>query len=183
MTHEIFISHAPHDRDVADAACRALEARGLACWVAPRDLAPGRPHDEAIAEAIRAARLILLIFSAETEHAPTVQREIEQAGGLPVLGFRVADVAPSPSLHFLVGEWLDALTPPIAPHFDYLGDRALQLLGRTTRGPLMPTLPPRPLPPARRRGPHWLPIALAGLGGLAAIALAAAWVSAGAAGR
>ena len=177
MTHDVFISHAPADRDAADAACAALEQRGLGCWIAPRDLAPGRDYAETVAEAIRAARLILLVYSAETDGAPAIQREIEQAGGLPVLGFRIADVAPAPALHFLVGEWLDALTPPLAPHLDYLGDRVLQLLGRTSRGPLMPTLPPRPLPPLPRRGPHWLPIALAGLGGLAAIALAAAYVS------
>ena len=174
MMHDVFISHLSEDGAVADAACASLERRGIACWIAPRDLIPGGEPGEAIA----CSRLFLLIFTAGSNDSPRTQREVEQAAAasLPILGFRIADVAPAPALGFPIGEWLDALTPPIAPHLDFLGDRILQLLGRTRRGPLLPSLPPRPFPPARRRGPRWLPIALAGLGGLAAIALAAAYV-------
>ena len=181
MTHDIFISHAPQDREAADAACTALEQRGLACWIAPRDLPPGRDHGEAVAEAIGVSRLFLLIFTAENNEAVRTQAEVERAAAasVPILALRLAEVAPAPALAFPIGEWLDALTPPLAPHLDHLGDRAMQMLGRTTRGPLLPTLPPRPFPAKRRRGPRWLPIALAGLGGLAAIALAAAYVSEG----
>ena len=175
MTHDIFISHSSHDRDVADAACAALEARGFACWIAPRDLLPGQDYGEGIAEAIAAGRLFLLIFSAETNDSMPARREVEQASGhgLPILAFRVADVTPIPALQFAIGESLDALTPPVAPHLDYLGDRIAQMLDR---GGLQPTLPPRPFPTAGRAHP-WLPIALAGAAGLAAIALAAAYVS------
>lgn len=182
MTHDVFISHMPHDRDVADAACASLEQRGFLCWIAPRDLPPGRDHGAAIAEAIHASRLLLLIVSADTGESLHARREVEQAGGigLPVLAFRVADVAPAPALLFLIGEgqWLDALTPPIAPHLDHLGDRIASLLDEAGRGPLLPTLPPRPFPRAARSHP-WLPIALAGLAGVAAIALAAFYVSPG----
>jgi hypothetical protein len=180
MTHDIFISHSSHDRDVAEAACAALEQRGFRCWIAPRDLDPGQDFGEVIAAAIGASRLLLLIFSTETNDSVRARREVEQAGdrGLPVLAFRIAEIAPAPALKFLIGEsqWLDALTPPIAPHLDFLGDRiARQLDGA---GPLLPTLPPRPFPKARRSH-NWLPIALAGLAGLAAIALAASYVSPG----
>ena len=178
MTHDVFISHSSHDRDVADAACAALEARGFACWIAPRDLLPGEDYGEGITAAIAAGRLFLLIISAETNGSVQARREVEQAGafGLPVLAFRIAEVAPVPALHFLIGETLDALTPPVAPHLDYLGDRVAQMLDRGGLGPLQPTLPPRPFPTAGRAHP-WLPIALAGAAGLAAIALAAAYVS------
>jgi hypothetical protein len=182
MTHDIFISHSSHDRDVADAACAALEQRGFRCWIAPRDMLPGQDYGEAIAAAIGASRLLLLIFSAETSESVQARREVEQAGGrgLPVLAFRIADIAPAPALQFLIGEgqWFDALTPPIAPHLDYLGDRIAALLDDAGRGPLQPTLPPRPFPKARRRTNYWLPVALAGVAGLAAVALAAAYVGA-----
>jgi hypothetical protein len=180
MTHDIFISHSSHDRDVADAACAALEQRGFRCWIAPRDMLPGQDFGGAIAAGIGASRLLLLVFSAETNDSVRARREVEQAGGrgLPVLAFRIADIAPAPALQFLIGEgqWFDALTPPIAPHLDYLGDRIAALLDDAGRGPLQPTLPPRPFPKARSRTKHWLPIALAGVAGLAAIALAAAYV-------
>jgi hypothetical protein len=182
MTHDIFISHSSNDRDVADAVCAALEQRGFRCWIAPRDMLPGQDYGETIAAAIGASQLLLLIFSAETNDSVRARREVEQAGGhgLAVLAFRIVDLAPAPTLQFLIGEgqWLDALTPPIAPHLDYLGDRVGQLLDGGGRGPLQPTLPPRPFPKERRRHP-WLPIALAGLAGVAAIALAAFYVSAG----
>jgi hypothetical protein len=182
MIHDVFISHSPHDCDAADAACAALEQRGISCWIAPRDVLPGQEHGEAIAGAIGGSRLLLLIFSAETNESVHARREVEQAGGqgLPVLAFRIADTAPAPALLFLIGEgqWLDALTPPIAPHLDYLGDRVAKLLDDAGRGPLLPTLPPRPFPTARRSH-AWLPIVLAGLAGLAAIALAAAYVAPG----
>jgi hypothetical protein len=178
MTHDVFISHSSQDRDVADAACVALEQRGFRCWIAPRDILPGQDYGEAIVDAIRGSRLFLLIFSAATADSPQVKREVERAAsqGLPIIPFRIADVQPAKSLEYFISSahWLDALTPPIAPHLDYLGDTIAQLLDKGGPGPLMPTLPPRPLP--RRRAQGWMPIAVTAAAGVAAIALAAAWV-------
>ena len=179
MTHDIFISHSSQDRDVADAACVALERRGFRCWIAPRDILPGQDYGEAIVDAIRGSRLFLLIFSAATADSPQVKREVERAAsqGLSIIPFRIADVQPGKSLEYFISSahWLDALTPPIAPHLDYLGDTVAQLLDKDGPGPLMPTLPPRPLPRRRSRG--WMPIAVTAAAGVAAIALAAAWVT------
>jgi len=181
MMLDVFISHSSHDRDAADAACAALEQRGLRCWMAPRDVRPGEDYGEASAAGIARSRLILLIYSAATGDSVQARRELERATGLglPVLAFRIADVAPAPALSFLIGEgqWLDALTPPLAPHLDYLGDRIARLLEGV--GPLQPTMPPRPFPADRRRKHIWLPIALAGLAGLVAIAIASAYVAPG----
>jgi hypothetical protein len=179
MTHDIFISHSSHDREVAEAACIALEQRGFRCWIAPRDILPGHDYGEAIVDAIRGSRLFLLIFSAATAASPQVKREVERAASqsLPILPFRIADVQPSKSLEYFISSahWLDALTPPIAPHLDYLGDTVAQLLDGAGPGPLMPTLPPRPLP--RRRSYGWMPIAATAGAGVVAIAIAAAWVA------
>jgi hypothetical protein len=169
MTHDVFICHSSHDRDVADAASIALEQRGFRCWIAPRDLGPGRDYGEAVAEAIAAARVFLLIFSAATD-----AREVEQAAEaeLPIVALRVADVPAGERLDRLLpsAQWVDALSPPIAPHLDYLGDTVAELLEAVRRGPLPATAP------ARRAAASWLPIALAGAAGVAAIALAAAYV-------
>jgi len=165
MTHDVFISHSSHDRDVADAACIALEQRGFRCRMAPRDFGPGRDQGEAVA----AARVFLLIFSAATDG-----REVEQAAeaGLPIVALRVADAPLDARLDrsLASAQWVDALTPPIAPHLDYLGDTVAELLDSARRGPLRATAPRRDPAPA------WLPIALAGAAGVAAIALAAAYV-------
>jgi len=176
MTHDVFICHSSHDRDVADAACIALEQRGLRCWIAPRDLDPASNYRDSAAEAIAAGRVFLLIFSGTTG-SPQLRGEVGQAvaHGLPLVVFRTADAEPGMDLARLLGsaQRVDALTPPIAPHLDYLGDTVAQLLDSVRRGPL-----PNTLPGPARGAPNWLPIALAGAAGVAAIALAAAYVGA-----
>jgi hypothetical protein len=37
----IFISYSSKDRDIAETICQALEARGLDCWIAGRDVHAG----------------------------------------------------------------------------------------------------------------------------------------------
>jgi hypothetical protein len=44
MDFDAFISYATADKTVADAACAVLEAAGIRCWVAPRDISPGREY-------------------------------------------------------------------------------------------------------------------------------------------
>lgn len=177
MSHDVYICHSSHDRDVADAAGIALEQRGFRCWIAPRDLEPGRDHGEAVAEAIAAGRIFLLIFSAAAD-TPQVRREagLAAAQALPFLVFRVADAQPGAELARLLGpaQQVDALTPPIAPHLDYLGDTVAEVLDTARRGPSLPTAPQGPFP--GRGTPAWLPIALAGAAGVVAIALAASYV-------
>ncbi|HST35093.1 MAG TPA: toll/interleukin-1 receptor domain-containing protein [Allosphingosinicella sp.] len=174
MAHDIFISHAEDDRSVAEAACAALEARGLACWLTPRDLLPGQDETGAIAR----AKLLVAILSAASAGKVRLQREGERAAahGVPILVLRTADVAPGPALEG--AERLDALTPPVAPHLDYLGDRAVRLIeaGRPAPGRQL-TEPPRAFPRAGRSSSGWLTILAAGIAGLAAIALAAAYVN------
>ncbi|MBV8722991.1 MAG: toll/interleukin-1 receptor domain-containing protein, partial [Candidatus Eremiobacteraeota bacterium] len=38
MAVKVFISHSSKDREIADAICRHLEAMGVSCWIAPRDI-------------------------------------------------------------------------------------------------------------------------------------------------
>jgi hypothetical protein len=41
MNFDAFISYANQDKATADAACAKLEAEGIRCWIAPRDVPPG----------------------------------------------------------------------------------------------------------------------------------------------
>jgi len=166
MTHDVFISHSIDDADVADALCAALEGRGFPCWIAPRDVAPGEDRGEAIG----GGRALVLILSERSAGAPSVLREaaLARRWDVPVVVFRIEDVETPPALDGADG--YDALTPPIGPHLDHLGDRVALLLGGSGR---QLTEPPRPFIAPGRPSRRWLPIAMAGLAGLAAIALAA----------
>ena len=48
----LFVSHVSEDRDAATQVVEELERRGLRCWIAPRNVRPGRPFDDEIAEAV-----------------------------------------------------------------------------------------------------------------------------------
>jgi TIR domain len=45
---KIFISYASQDAAVAERLCAALEASGLPCWIAPRDVREGTPQFQSL---------------------------------------------------------------------------------------------------------------------------------------
>ena len=49
---DAFISYSSKDKAIADAAVATLEAKGIRCWVAPRDITPGKEWSESIIEGI-----------------------------------------------------------------------------------------------------------------------------------
>jgi hypothetical protein len=71
MSHDAFISYSTLDKAAADAACAALEASGVRCWIAPRDITPGAEWGDSIIDGITRSRVMILIFSA---HATTHRR-------------------------------------------------------------------------------------------------------------
>jgi TIR domain len=62
MAHDVFISYSAKDKTTADGVCATLEAKGIRCWIAPRDILPGMDWGEAIIEAINGSRVIVLVF-------------------------------------------------------------------------------------------------------------------------
>lgn len=124
MAHDVFISYSSKDKNIADAACALLEARGVRCWMAPRDIIPGSEWGAAIINAIGAARVMVLIYTSSSNASPQVRREVERAvaHGLHVIPFRVEDVPMSPALEYFISSphWLDALSPPMERHLDHL---------------------------------------------------------------
>jgi hypothetical protein len=56
-----------------------LESQGVRCWIAPRDVIPGRSYPEAIEEAIAGSRLIVVVFSQCAADSHDVRSEIHLA--------------------------------------------------------------------------------------------------------
>jgi len=79
MAFDVFLSYPHQDKTTADAACAKLEAEGIRCWIAPRDIAPSAEWAASIVEAIESCRVMVLIFSAHTNRSKQVQREVQQA--------------------------------------------------------------------------------------------------------
>ena len=138
MAHDVFISYASKDKIVADAVCAALEAGHIRCYIAPRDVLPGQRYAHALVDAIHAAKVFVLVFSAASNASLQVEREVDRAVscGLPVLPLRVEDVMPCDWLeYYLAGQhWLDAVTPPLADHLARLSEAITVLLQPPAKG-------------------------------------------------
>jgi TIR domain len=132
VAHDVFISYSSKDKVTADAVCARLEARGIRCWIAPRDVHPGLPYGEEIIDAIQGCRLMVLVFSANANASPHIPKEIERAvsHGIPVIPVRVEAVAPAKSLDYFISSvhWLDAITPPLEQHLESLANTVLKIL-------------------------------------------------------
>lgn len=170
--YDVFISHSSKDKAAADATCHALEARGIRCWIAPRDIRPGANWGESILGAISSVRIMALLLSGNANDSPQIQREVERAvhHGTIIIPMRIEDVMPAKSLEYFLStsHWLDAFRPPFDPHLERLADTVQGILGQEAvpRAVPLPALPPR--------GGGKTPI-IAGAIGVAALAAAALW--------
>ncbi len=102
--HDVFISHSSNDTETTDKVRQTLEARGITCWIAPRDIEAGADWGEAIVSGIERSRLFLLIFSERANQSQHVMREVERAvnRGLYIIPFRIDAVVPSRSMEDFV---------------------------------------------------------------------------------
>lgn len=137
MTRSVFVSYSEPDRECALELVSRLEASAITVWVAPRDVAPAADWACEIIDAISAARLMVLVFSAHSNASPQVRREVERAihKQIPVLPFRIENVLPSKSLEYFLStqHWLDAYSPPREPHYARLCTHVEQLLKSSTQ--------------------------------------------------
>jgi hypothetical protein len=88
---DVFVSYPHQNKAAADAACAMLEAAGVRCWIAPRDVEPGAEWAEAIVDAIDNCRVLILIFSSHANHSRQIRREVQRAfdKDVPVIPLRV----------------------------------------------------------------------------------------------
>lgn len=132
MAHKVFICHSAKDKLVADAACAALEAHRIPCWIAPRDILAGEEYGASLIDALDECQIVLLIFSLNANNSPQVRREIERAVSKEkiLVPYRIEDVLPSRAMEFALmnTHWLDALTPPMEHRLNDLCDTISRLI-------------------------------------------------------
>lgn len=120
----VFISHASADAAMADAVVAGLEARGVRCWIAPRDVPPGENYADALIAAIDGSGALLVLLSAAANRSAHVKREVGRAVDrrLPLLTLRLEDRRPARALEYYLADtqWLDIFTVPSADQLDTL---------------------------------------------------------------
>ena len=111
MDPEIFISHSSTDKKVSRTICTALENRGLACWISSRDVKPGQNFQEQIVKAIRAAKIMVLVFTSSANNSNEIKKELALASqnNLIVIPVRIEDVSPNEAFayEFATRQWID----------------------------------------------------------------------------
>jgi formylglycine-generating enzyme required for sulfatase activity len=162
MDHDLFISYATEDKAVADALCHGLEAEGIRCWMAPRDILPGQSWKGTIASAIRHCRVMVLIFSRHSNRSQNSQNEVELAfdNGKIIIPFRIEAVEPTDALEYCIRRthWLDALTEPRQQAIQHLASLVLRTIPppsapAPTSDPVPePLSPSAPVPPTPAPG-------------------------------
>jgi TolB-like protein len=107
----VFISYASQDAAVANSIVESLEAQGLKCWLAPRDVKPGAQYADAIVRAINESRAVVLVMSGSAVDSAHVAREVERAASKrkPIIPFRIDTAALNPELEYFLSnsQWID----------------------------------------------------------------------------
>jgi tetratricopeptide (TPR) repeat protein len=108
----VFISHATADRAEALKVCKAIELRGTQCWISMRDVPPGANYQEAIVQALRSARAVVLVFSDAANTSDEIKKELSLASRyqVQVIALRLKNVEPSDAFAYelSIRQWINA---------------------------------------------------------------------------
>src|ERR1700745_2580954 len=143
MAHDVFISHAHKDKNIANAICQKLESAQVKCWIAERDIYAGEDWTEATRKAIGSSRAMVLVLSDNANSAPHIEREIAHAfyTKRSILPVRLTKTPPRRDFLFYLSDvrWFDAFNPPPEQHLEALIARVNSMVhGRTISGDAMP---------------------------------------------
>jgi hypothetical protein len=102
--------------------------------------------------------VMVLVFSRNANESVQIKREVERAvhHGIPIIPLRIEDILPTGTLEFSIStaHWLDAFTPPMERHLNYLASTIQAILAGKP--------PPQPLPPLPTPRPAWVNYAIGG---------------------
>ena len=170
MSH-VFLSHAKTDGSWTQGLCDALEAAGIPCWIAPRDIPAGERFVEAIVRALGESHAVVVVVSERSAASRYVLAEVKRAfeEGRKIVPVRLDGATLPPELEFYTNQhqWVEAQGREPA---DVLPELKAALGGTTS--PAHPVASRAPLPAAaarRSRAPLFIVglLAVAGLvGGL-----------------
>lgn len=131
--HDVFISYSNKDAPTMELISGTLEANGVSCWYAPRDIVPGKDWREAIIEAISASRVFILIYSKYSNQSRQVLNEVTAAfnASCVIIPFRIDEDQMSPALSYYLDNlhWMDALSLPRNQKIDDLCRMVKDIMG------------------------------------------------------
>jgi len=154
MGGRLFISHASEDDAVVSRIVTYLEARGVPCWIASRDIPPRAIYADEITAAMQASAACAVIVSRAANQSKAIKRELELASHYdkPFIPIRVDDSEPAPGVDYYLRntQWMNykrdaerALDRIVA----HMADGAPSAPAPAARPPAAPPPPARPINP------------------------------------
>lgn len=162
MSHQVFISFSSKDRDVADRICGDLERRDIPCWISSRNVPPGMDFQAAIVDALKQTKIMILVFSSQSNNSDEVKRELVLAGqyGLLVIPVRIENVLPTGAMEYqlttrqyldLFENW-DANIEKVADTIrQYVAGEAVVAGSQTNQAPPQPAPDSQPKQPKQKK--------------------------------
>ena len=91
---DVFISYKSEEFDDANSVKTILETNGISCWMAPNSIPGGSSYAVAIPQAIRSAKVLVLVMSTKTQDSKWVPKELDQAinAGITIMPFMIENV-------------------------------------------------------------------------------------------
>ena len=110
----VFVSYTTSDLATAKWLVAFLEARGIRCWFAPREIEISDSWAAAIPLAIASCRALVVLVTSAACESPFVQREVEMvvSARRPLLPVLVGAPALTPAMQFLLGSKQCLSVPP-----------------------------------------------------------------------
>lgn len=136
MQRKVFLSYSSHDAAAAVAVCRELEAAGIACWMAPRDIPGGADYGDVIDKAIIGCGVFVLLFSAHSNVSQWVRGEVNLAftENKPIVPYRLDDAPLTGAMRLILNQmhWLDVHADPDCKELAATVLRLLNTAGATS---------------------------------------------------
>lgn len=160
VNHDVFISFAFKDQEVANCIRSYLERNGIKCFMC-LDLPAGTGYDEALGKAIREANVLMLVLSPDADNSRSVRNEtaIAKNRGKTIIPVRIVDFLPE-KLEYLIATSLffDAFPQPLENHLPKLADDISRILNIPLPPPPPPPHPVDPPWPCIVKDQQWHPI-------------------------
>ena len=108
---DVFISYASPNFDTAIEIRDYLEENGLKCWMAPRNITAGRHWTEDIMLGIIASKILVLVYSIDSQKSKYVKSELQNAMkyNKTILTYNTDITIPKGEMEQLIGsrQWLE----------------------------------------------------------------------------
>ncbi len=134
LPKDVFISYTTRgDADYAQRLCDILEAAGVGCWIAPRDIEQGKDWADIIPNAISQSKLMALLVSDASMGSEEIKKEINLANSRKktILPIRLEKVGLRDAFEYHLGpkQWVDAYEGDFETRFQATSKAILKLTG------------------------------------------------------